>query len=88
MKMKKLRNTEKNFPALCFHNFYMAKKMKDQLINKEFDIPMLEILVCPLSKDKLLYNKKTNSLDSKRAGLSYPIRDSIPVLIIAEATKI
>jgi len=66
----------------------MAKKMKDQLINKEFDIPMLEILVCPLSKDKLFYNKKTNSLDSKRAGLSYPIRDSIPVLIIAEATKI
>ena len=49
---------------------------------------MLEILVCPLSKDKLFYNKKTNSLDSKKAGLSYPIRDSIPVLIIAEATKI
>ena len=66
----------------------MAKKMKDQLINKEFDIHMLEILVCPLSKDKLFYNKKTNSLDSKKAGLSYPIRDSIPVLIIAKATKI
>ena len=63
-------------------------KMKGQLINKEFDIRMLEILVCPLSKDKLVYNKKTNSLDSKKAGLSYPIRDSIPVLIIAEATKI
>ena len=63
-------------------------KMKDQLINKEFDIRILEILVCPLSKDKLFYNKKTNSLDSKKAGLSYPIRDSIPVLIIAKATKI
>ncbi len=49
---------------------------------------MLEILVCPLSKDKLFYNKKTNTLDSKKAGLSYPIRDSIPVLIIAEAAKI
>ena len=47
---------------------------------------MLEILMCPLSKDKLFYNKKTNALDSKKAGLSYPIRDSIPVLIIAEAT--
>ena len=66
----------------------MAKKMKDQLINKEFDIHMLEILVCPLSKDKLFYNKKTNSLDSKKTELSYPIRDSIPVLIIAKATKI
>ena len=62
--------------------------MKDQLINKEFDMRMLEILVCPLSKDKLFYNKKTNALDSKKEGLSYPIRDSIPVLIIAKATKI
>ena len=62
--------------------------MKDQLINKEFDMCMLEILVCPLSKDKLFYNKKTSSLDSKKVGLSYPIRDNIPVLIIAEATKI
>ncbi len=63
-------------------------KIKDQLINKEFDMLMLEILVCPLSKDKLFYNKKTNSLDSKKAGLSYPFRDSIPVLIIAKVTKI
>ena len=62
--------------------------MKDQLINKEFDMRMLEILVYPPSKDKLFYNKKTNALDSKKAGLSYPIRDSIPVLIIAKATKI
>ena len=62
--------------------------MKDQLIKKKFDIRMLEILVCPLSKDKLFYNKKTNSLDSKKAGLSYPIKDNIPILIIEEATKI
>ena len=61
--------------------------MKDQLINKEFDIRILEILVCPLSKDKLFYNKKTNSLDSKRTGSSYPIIDSISAIIIAEATK-
>ena len=62
--------------------------MKDQLINKEFDIRMLEILVCPLSKDKLVYNKKTNSLDSKNARLSYPIRENIPMLIAAEAIKV
>ena len=62
--------------------------MKDQLISKEFDIRMLEILVCPLSNDKLFYNKKTNSLDSRKAGLSYPIIDNIPILIIAEAIKI
>ena len=61
--------------------------MKDQLINKDFDIRMLEILVCPLSKDKLIYNKKTNSLDSKNARLSYPIRGNIPVLTTTEAIK-
>ena len=61
--------------------------MKNQLINKEFDVGLLKILVCPLSKNKLFYNKKTNSLDSKEAWLSYPIIDSIPVLIIAEAKK-
>ena len=49
---------------------------------------MLEILVCPLSKDKLVYNKATNSLDCKSASLSYPIRDNIPILTIEEATKI
>ena len=62
--------------------------MNDQLINKEFDIRMLEILVCPLSKDKLVYNKKTNSLDSKNARLSYPIRENIPMLIAVEAIKV
>ena len=61
--------------------------MKNQLINKEFDVGLLKILVCPLSKNKLFFNKKTNSLDSKEAWLSYPIIDSIPVLIIAEAKK-
>ena len=61
--------------------------MADQLINKEFNIRMLEILVCPLSKDKLVYNKATNSLDCKSASLSYPIRDNIPMLITAEAIK-
>ena len=62
--------------------------MNDQLINKEFDIRMLEILVCPLSKDKLFYNKKTNSLDSKNARLSYPISDNIPFLITTETIKV
>ena len=62
--------------------------MQDQSINREFDRRILEILVCPVSKDKLFYNKTTNSLDSKKARLSYPIKNNIPVLIISEATKI
>ena len=62
--------------------------MNDQLINKEFDVRMLEILVCPLSKDKLFYNKKTHSLDSQKVELSYLIKNNIPILIIVEAIKI
>ena len=54
--------------------------MKDQLINKEFDIHMPEISVCPLSKDKLVYNKKTKekltkqktNLDKKKTTCLYP----------------
>ena len=64
------------------------KKMKNQLIDEKFDTSILEILVCPSSKEKLYYNKKTNSLDSRRKKLSYPIRNNIPILIITEATKI
>ena len=52
--------------------------MKDQLINKEFDMCMLEILVCPLSKDKLFYNKKTNSLDSKKADYLIRLETTSP----------
>ncbi len=66
----------------------ISDSLNSQLINKEFDERMLEILVCPLSKDKLFYNKKTNSLDSMKVGLSYPIKDNVPILIIVEAIKI
>ena len=62
--------------------------MKSQLINIKFDINLLEVLVCPLSKKKLFYNQKTHSLDSKEVKLSYPIRRGIPILIITEAKKI
>ena len=61
--------------------------MRDLLISKKFDIRMLEILVCPLLKNKLFYNKITNSCDSRKARLSYPIIDNIPILIIEKAAK-
>ena len=52
------------------------------------DNKLLEILVCPITKGTLEYDKKNNELISKSAKLAYPIRDGIPVLLESEARQI
>ena len=52
------------------------------------DKKLLEIIVCPVSKEKLLFDKKRNELISKKAKLAYKIKSGIPVLIPEEARKI
>ncbi len=52
------------------------------------DAKLLQILVCPVTKGPLIYNKITNELISKSARLAYPIRDGIPVLLEDEARKL
>jgi uncharacterized protein YbaR (Trm112 family) len=52
------------------------------------DAKLLQILVCPVTKGPLNYNKTTNELISKSARLAYPIRDGIPVLLEDEARKL
>lgn len=49
------------------------------------DAKLLEILVCPVTKGPLVYNKDKQELVSKSARLAYPIRDGIPVMIEEEA---
>ena len=49
------------------------------------DAKLLEILVCPLTKGPLTYNKDAKELVSKSARLAYPIRDGIPILLVDEA---
>lgn len=49
------------------------------------DQKLLDILVCPVTKGYLIYNKKNQELLSKDAGLAYPIRDGIPVMLQNEA---
>lgn len=51
----------------------------------EFDRRMLEALVCPQSQGVLEYNADAQELISKAAGLAFPIRSGIPVLLIDEA---
>jgi uncharacterized protein YbaR (Trm112 family) len=52
------------------------------------DAKLLQILVCPVTKGPLIYNKTTNELISKSARLAYPVRDGIPVLLEDEARKL
>lgn len=49
------------------------------------DPKLLQILVCPVTKGPLVYQKNTNELISKSAQLAYPIKDGIPVLLEDEA---
>ncbi len=52
------------------------------------DAKLLQILVCPVTKGPLIYDKKANELISKSARLAYPIRDGIPVMLEEEARKL
>ena len=49
------------------------------------DPKLLEILVCPVTKQPLRYEKKDQELVSEAAGLAYPIRDGIPIMLADEA---
>ena len=49
------------------------------------DPRLLEILVCPQTKTALRYDGETHELVSDKAGLAYPIRDGIPILLLDEA---
>ena len=66
-------------------------KLSDQIPNREqneVDPKLLDILVCPLSKTPLIYDKKANELISKSAGLAFPIRNGVPILLIDEARQL
>jgi len=52
------------------------------------DPKLLEILVCPLTKGPLRYDREANELISERAGLAYPIRDGIPIMLVDEARRL
>jgi uncharacterized protein YbaR (Trm112 family) len=51
----------------------------------DVDPKLLEILVCPVTKGPLIYDRARQELISKKAGLAYPIRDGIPVMLQDEA---
>jgi len=52
------------------------------------DSKLLEILVCPVTKGPLVYDKEKQELISKSARLAYPVRDGIPVMLEDEARRL
>lgn len=52
------------------------------------DPKLLEILVCPVTRGSLRYDSATQELISDKAGLAFPIKDGIPVMLPEEARKI
>lgn len=54
----------------------------------EPDPKLLEILVCPLTKTTLVYDREKSELVSKAAGLAYPIRNGIPIMLPGEAREL
>jgi uncharacterized protein YbaR (Trm112 family) len=66
-------------------------------MNTETDLPepnvpvdprLLEILVCPLTRGPLTYDRGRNELISPKAGLAYPIRNGIPIMLADEARNL
>lgn len=52
------------------------------------DPRLLERLVCPVTKTRLVYDAEAQELISKAAGLAYPIRDGIPIMLAEEAREL
>jgi hypothetical protein len=62
--------------------------LADSPASSPIDPRLLEILVCPLTKGPLEYDRTANELISRQAGLAYPVRDGIPIMLVDEARKL
>ncbi len=54
----------------------------------ETDPKLLEILVCPVTKGPLAFDREKQELISKQAGLAYPIRAGVPIMLESEARQL
>ena len=54
----------------------------------DVDPKLIEILVCPLTKGPLYYDREKQELVSRNAKLAYPIRDGIPIMLVDEAREL
>ena len=66
----------------------MSKVDVEKGLDQKFASSMLEALVCPVTHSLLEYNSNTEELISRRAGLAFPIRDGIPIMLVDAARNI
>jgi uncharacterized protein len=52
------------------------------------DRRLLEVLVCPVTRSELRYDEERQELVSEAAGLAYPVRDGVPVMLPEEARSL
>ena len=60
----------------------------DTLRASGVDPRLLEVLICPVTRTALDYDRDANELISRKAGLAYPIRNGIPIMLEAEARRL
>ena len=58
------------------------------MASHDVDPKLLEILVCPMTKGPLRYDREKQELISDQAKLAYPIRDGIPIMLVDEARRL
>ena len=66
----------------------MTAEQTNEKDNLEVDSKLLEILVCPVSHGQLRYDRDAQELISDEAGLAYPVRNGIPIMLADEAREI
>ena len=66
----------------------MTAEQTNEKDNLEVDSKLLEILVCPVSHGQLRYDRNAQELISDEAGLAYPVRNGIPIMLADEAREI
>lgn len=66
----------------------MSKVDVEKGLDQKFASSMLEALVCPVTQSLLEYNSDTEELISRMAGLAFPIRDGIPIMLVDAARNI
>jgi len=59
-----------------------------EIMSRQTDPKLLEILVCPLTKTRLEYDREKQELISRAARVAYPIRDGIPIMLADEAREL
>lgn len=66
----------------------MSDTQSPATTQREVDPALLEILVCPVTRGPLHYDRERQELVSKSARLAYPIRDGVPIMLESEAREL